>query len=119
GSVGFFRDDGAAWAKTAAGTDAALLSDFNQANEAAAKSFDNTSTWLEQTLLPISKGSYAIGAELFSKKLLYEEMVGTPLDRLLAIGEANLEKDYRDFVDTARKIDPSKPPMEVMKSLSN
>jgi uncharacterized protein (DUF885 family) len=67
----------------------------------------------------MSKGNYAIGAELFSKKLMYEEMVDTPLDRLLAIGEANLEKDYRDFIDTARKIDPSKPPMAVMKSLSN
>ncbi len=119
GSVGFFRDDVTAWANTAAGTDAALLSDFNQANDAAAKSFENASTWLEQTLLPQSKGNYAIGAELFSKKLLYEEMVDTPLDRLLAIGEANLEKDYRDFVETAREIDPAQPPMEVMKSLSN
>jgi uncharacterized protein (DUF885 family) len=119
GSVGFFRDDVAAWARTAAGADQALFSDFNQANEAAAKSFEDASTWLEKTLLPMSKGNYAIGAELFSKKLLYEEMVDTPLDRLLAIGEANLEKDYRDFLETARKIDPSKPPMEVMKSLSN
>ena len=38
---------------------------------------------------------------------------------LLAIGEANLEKDYAAFVETAKKIDPSKTPAEVMKSLSN
>jgi uncharacterized protein (DUF885 family) len=119
GSVGFFRDDVAGWARTAAGTDTALLADFNQSNEAAAKAFEDASTWLEKTLLPVSKGNYAIGAELFSKKLLYEEMVDTALDRLLTIGEANLEKDYQEFIETARKIDPSKPPMEVMKSLSN
>src|ERR1051326_4431517 len=48
GSVGFFRDDVAAWAKMAAGTDGALLSDFNEANEAAAKSFEDASAWLER-----------------------------------------------------------------------
>src|SRR6185295_17266698 len=69
--------------------------------------------------LPNSKGGYAIGADHFAKKLLYEEMVDTPLDRLLEIGEANLEKDYNAFIETARKIDPAKTPMAVMKSLSN
>jgi hypothetical protein len=46
-------------------------------------------------------------------------MVDTPLDRLLAIGEANLEKDYKAFVETARRIDPSKSPAEVMAAISN
>jgi len=119
GSVGFFKDSVAMWAKDAAGNDTALLQEFNSANEAAASSLDDAATWLEKTLLPNSKGDYAIGAEYFSKKLLYEEMVDTPLDRLLAIGEANLEKDYAAFIETARKIDASKSPMAVMKSLSD
>jgi hypothetical protein len=118
GSVGFFKESVAAWAKDAAGNDTALFHDFSEANDVAAKSMEDASNWLEKTLLPDSKGSYAIGADNFSKKLLYEEMVDTPLDRLLVIGEANLEKDYNAFVETARKIDPSKHPMEVMKSLS-
>src|SRR5207248_11348614 len=84
-----------------------------------ARSLEDAATWLEKTLLPVSKGSYAIGADNFSKKLQYEEMVDTPLDRILAIGEANLEKDYNAFIETARKIDPSKSPMAVMKSLSD
>ena len=119
GSVGFFKDSVAMWAKDAAGNDTALLQEFNSANEAAASSLNDAATWLEKTLLPNSKGDYAIGAEYFSKKLLYEEMVDTPLDRLLAIGEANLEKDYAAFIETARKIDASKSPMAVMKSLSD
>jgi uncharacterized protein (DUF885 family) len=118
GSVGFFKETVAAWAKDAAGNDAALLHDFTEANDAAAKSFEDASTWLEKTLLPASNGSYAIGADNFSKKLLYEDMVDTPLDRILAIGEANLEKDYNAFIETARQIDPSKSPTEVMKALS-
>jgi uncharacterized protein (DUF885 family) len=119
GSVGFFNDTVATWAKDAAGSDASLLQEFGEANRAAAKSLEDAATWLEKSLLPNSKGRYAIGAENFAKKLLYEEMVDTPLDRLLAIGEANLEKDYGAFIETARKIDPTKTPMAVMKSLSD
>jgi uncharacterized protein (DUF885 family) len=119
GSVGFFKESVADWAKDAAAGDTALLNDFNAANAAAAKSLDDGAAWLEKTLLPESKGTYAIGAENFYKKLLYEEMVDTPLDRVLAIGEKNLEKDYNAFVETAREIDPSRSPAEVMKSFSN
>src|SRR5207247_4355370 len=42
-----------------------------------------------------------------------------PLERILAIGEENLEKDYQAFIQTALKIDPSKDPHEVMKLLSD
>jgi uncharacterized protein (DUF885 family) len=119
GSVGFFKESVANWAKGAAGSDTVLLQEFNRVNDAAANSLEEAAIWLEKTLLPESKGSYVIGADNFSKKLLYEEMVDTPLDRILAIGEANLEKDYKAFIETARKIDPSKKPTDVMKSLSN
>src|SRR5207253_2858590 len=82
GSVGFFKDSVAMWAKDAAGSDAALFKEFEEANATATQSLDDASTWLEKTLLPNSKGTYAIGADNFSKKLLYEEMVDTPLDRI-------------------------------------
>ncbi|HYR43246.1 MAG TPA: DUF885 domain-containing protein [Terriglobia bacterium] len=119
GSVGFFKESVANWAKDAAGNDTSLLQEFNTANDTAANSIEDAAGWLEKTLLPKSKGAYAIGADNFSKKLLYEEMVDTPLERILAIGEENLEKDYNAFLETARKIDPSKKPADVMKSLSN
>ncbi len=119
GSVGFFRKTVADWAKTAAGNDGALLKEFETANGAAAKAMEAAAGWLKKDLLPRSKGTYAIGAENFSKKLLYDDRIDLPLDRVLAIGEANLEKDYRAFVETAAKIQPGKPPAEVMKSLAN
>jgi uncharacterized protein (DUF885 family) len=37
---------------------------------------------------------------------------------VLAIGEANLEKDYQAFVATAREIDPKKTPLEVMQAIT-
>jgi uncharacterized protein (DUF885 family) len=119
GSVGFFRRDIASWAKAAAGQEASLLRQFERANNAAANAMEEAATWLDTTLRPQSNGQYAIGPENFAAKLLYEEMVDTPIERLLAVGEANLEKDYRDFIDTARRIDPKKSPAEVMKSISD
>jgi len=119
GSVGFFETSVENWAKHAAGDDRALLSEFATANSAAANSLQDGADWLQQTLLPKSKGTYAIGRENFSKKLLYEEMVDQPLERILAVGEENLERDYHAFIETALKIDPSKNPDEVMKRLSD
>jgi uncharacterized protein (DUF885 family) len=119
GSVGFFRDTLAGWAKDAAGGDQTLLQDFTTANNAAVKAFEDVSKYLVKDLLPKSKGMYAIGAKNFSDKIRWDEMVDLPLDQILAIGEANLNKDYKDFIETARQIDPKKTPAEVMKSISN
>src|SRR5436309_1352349 len=119
GSVGFFRTSVANWAKDAASDDTALLNEFATANAAAANSLQDAADWLQKTLLPKSQWTYAIGREKFSKKLQYEEMVDEPPERILAIGEENLEKDYQAFIETALKIDPSKDPHEVMKLLSD
>jgi uncharacterized protein (DUF885 family) len=119
GSVGFFRDDVAAWAREAAGNDADLLRSFTAANSDLVCSLEQTVTWLKDDLLPQSKGSYALGAEHFAQKLRYEELVDIPLPRLLAIGEANLQRDYDAFVATARQINPQLSPGAVMQSLSN
>ncbi|MEO8125961.1 MAG: DUF885 domain-containing protein [Bryobacteraceae bacterium] len=118
GSIGFFRDTLAAWAKDAAGSDTGLLKEFETANQGAVKAYQGAVTYLKTDLLPKSKGTYAIGAKNFTDKLLWEEMVDLPIDRVLAIGEANLEKDHQDFVETARKIDPNKTPAQVMKLIS-
>jgi uncharacterized protein (DUF885 family) len=74
-------------------------------------------TWMKQDLLPRSKGDFQIGAETFSKKLKYDEMVETPLDRLLEIGEANLHQNQADFIRIAKEVDPSKKPMDVLDEL--
>jgi uncharacterized protein (DUF885 family) len=119
GSIGYLEGTLADWAKEAAAGDEALLGRFEAANAtaiAAAKSFAD---WLETELLPASRGRYAIGAEAFATKLRYEDMVEMPLAEVLAIGEAQLEKDYQAFLETARQIDPDRTPAEVMRSLSD
>ena len=74
-------------------------------------------TFLKNDLLPRSNGDFRLGAENFSKKLLYEEMVDIPLDRLLEIGYANLRENQQKFRETAAKIDPSKTPQQILDEL--
>jgi uncharacterized protein (DUF885 family) len=119
GSAGYFAGTVARWAKEAAGSDAALWKDFEQANAQVVAATRDFASWLEKDLLPRSKGSYAIGAANFLAKMKSDDMVEMPLAELLAKGEAQLAKDSAAFVETAKKIDPSKTPAQVMKSLSD
>lgn len=119
GSVGFFKNDVAVWAKGAAGSDSAELREFTAANDSAAAALDDAAKWLKSDLLPRSKGSYAIGEKAFADKLLFDEMTDIPLDRLLALGEANLKKDHDAFVATAQQVAPGKTPAEAMATLES
>ena len=118
GSIGFFKHTVRDWAKEAAGNDAELLREFNAADDEVVKAITETVAWMKQDLLARSHGKYALGPDAFTKKLLYEELVDIPLDRLLAIGEANLRRDQEAFRAVAAKIDPAKTPAEVMKAIS-
>ncbi len=118
GSVSFFNQTVLKWGEEAAGGDPGLKRAVDDAAQAAGQAMGRAAAWLKSDLLPRSKGNYAIGAENYSKKLLYEELLDIPLDRLLEIGETNLEKDYRAFLETAQRIAPGKPPLEVMRMIS-
>jgi uncharacterized protein (DUF885 family) len=119
GSVGFFEKAVASWARQAAGGDAGLLKQFEDANAQAAAAARDFTEWLQKDLLPRSHGRYAIGAANFLAKLKYDDMVELPLPELLAKGEAQLVKDHAAFVETAKKIDASKTPAQVMAQLSD
>lgn len=118
GSVGFFKETVRDWARDAAGSRTELFKEFETANAGVIRPLEETVAWLKSDLQPRSKGRYAIGADNFARQLLYEEMVDIPLDKLLAIGEANLRKDQEAFRAIANRIDATKPPAEVMQDLS-
>jgi uncharacterized protein (DUF885 family) len=119
GSVGFFESDIALWAKGAAGDDAALLAEFTKVNGEAAAAMKSAAEWLKTDLLPRSNGNYAIGAKSFSRKLELEEMVDLPLEKILAIGEATLERDFQAFLKTAKEIDPKRDPSDVIRHMAD
>ena len=94
--------------------DPALLNDFHQSNAVVIKDLQDWLTWLKTDLRPRSNGDYRLGADTYRKKLLYDEMVDIPLDKLLRIGYANLRDNQRQFSDTAKKIDPKKTPQQIL-----
>jgi uncharacterized protein (DUF885 family) len=98
--------------------DARLKAEFAQANQHAIEEYEKFLEYLKRDLAPRSHGSFAIGAGNYRKKLLYEEMVDMPLDRLLQIGEKALRQTQDNFEATAALIDPQKPPAAVVAQLS-
>jgi uncharacterized protein (DUF885 family) len=119
GSIGFFEGSVNQWAETAAGDDKVLLAEFKSANSTVVAELKSLAEWLENDLKPRSNGNYAIGATAFINKLKHDEMIESSLSEILKRGEANLERDHNAFIETAKKIDPSKPAAEVMKRLSD
>jgi uncharacterized protein (DUF885 family) len=73
--------------------------------------------WLKSDLLPRSNGDFRIGAQTFSDKLKYDEMVDIPLDKLLQIGWADLHKNQEHFRQVAHELEPEKDPGAVLEEL--
>lgn len=118
GSVPFFRATVADWVKANAAGDTLLLSDFENAQRRALAALEVSADFLEHDVMPMASDNFAIGSTNFSRKLAYEEMVDVPLLRLLEIGEANLQRDYAAFLDTAKSIDSRKSPADVMQAIT-
>lgn len=115
GIISFFRKDvpGA----FAAVHDRRLLSEFQAANQGVLEALQKYQDFLKNDLLARSHGDFRIGAENYRRKLAYDEMVDTPLDRLLAVGLEDLRRNQRAFRETAAKIDPHRTPQEILESL--
>ena len=97
--------------------DPVLKAEFAQTNAAVVASLTSYLDWLKTDLLPQSNGDFRIGAETFSKKLQYDEMVDLPLDKLLEIGWADLHKNQAHFNQVAKELEPTKDPQAVLEEL--
>ncbi|MFZ0432819.1 MAG: DUF885 domain-containing protein [Candidatus Acidiferrales bacterium] len=115
GTIGFFQHDLPSAFSDA--TDAGVKADFAKSNAAVIAALESYGKWMQSDLLPRSNGDFRFGAETFSKKLLYDEMVSTPLDRLLEIAQADMRKNQTEFKRVAAEIDPAKTPHEVLAEL--
>lgn len=102
----------------AAARDEDSKAQFREVNGQAIEAYEKFLDYLKTDLAPRSHGSFAIGPENYRKKLLYDEMVSAPLDRLLAIGDRELKKTQEAFRATAALIDSSKTPARVFSDLS-
>jgi uncharacterized protein (DUF885 family) len=115
GIIGFFQKDVPEAFKEV--TDPQLLAEFKASNDKVIAELQRYQDFLKNNLLPISKGDFRLGPELYRKKLLYDDMVEIPLDRLLQIGYDDLHKNQAELKRVAALIDPSKTPEQVLATL--
>lgn len=97
--------------------DPRLLAEFKASNAAVISALHKYQEFLKTDLLPRSHGDFRLGAEDYRKKLLYEEMVDIPLDRLLKIGYDDLHRNQRELIAVAKEIDPTKTPQQIADKL--
>lgn len=116
GLISFFQND--VPAAFADAKDPALKAAFAESNTAVIAALQSYAQWLKTDLLPRSKGDFQLGAETYSKKLLYDEMVDLPLDKLLEIARADLHKNQSEFTSVAKEVDPSKTPQQILAQLA-
>jgi len=99
-------------------TDERLLGEFKAANDAVIEALGSYKAFLETELRPRSNGRFAIGRDTLSRKFAADEMVHVPLDRLLAIARADLERNQEAFRAAAARIAPGRPAADVLAELS-
>jgi uncharacterized protein (DUF885 family) len=117
GTIEFFRNEVPGAFRSV--KDPALLADFRAANIAVLEAYQNYEKFLRQDLLPASHGDFRLGADAFRKKLLYDEMVDIPIDRLRKIGYADLRHNQQWLTQVASQIDSRHSPREVVANLQN
>jgi uncharacterized protein (DUF885 family) len=116
GLIGFFEKDvPSVFAEV---SDEALKKQFAESNGAVIKALGDYQAWLKDSVLATSRGNFRIGAETYSKKLAFDEMVDLPLDRLIALDMTNMRKNQADFARIAKEIDPKKTTAQVLADLA-
>jgi uncharacterized protein (DUF885 family) len=114
--VGFFQDDLPAAFNAA--DDVALKREFVSVNAEVIAALKDYQTWLNDDLLARSHGDFRLGAATFRAKLADDEMVDTPLERLLEIGMADMRHNQAEFARVARQIAPDKSAQQVLADLT-
>ena len=82
--------------------DAETLARFDQAREGAARALDGFVVKLEERLAKLPEGvegDFAIGPQLYSDMLAYGEGVNAPLRDIIALGQANLERNLERLAE--------------------
>jgi uncharacterized protein (DUF885 family) len=115
GIVSFFEKDVPAAFQEV--KDPALTAEFRKTNQSVIDALHSYETFLKTDLLPKSKGDFRLGAETYSRKLLYDEMIDIPLDRLLEIGYQDLRRNQAEFKRVAAQADAKKKPQQILDEL--
>ena len=117
GTIDFFADRRAI--RVCGVQEPELQARFKRVNGQVIAALQRYQRWLQQQVLPRSHGEFRLGAAAFRAKLLYDEMVDTPLDRLLQIGTADLEHNQAEFERIAHELEPDNSTQQVIAELAS
>ncbi len=115
GIIGFFEKDVPEAFKDV--KDPKLLAEFRSVNAKVLDLLKQYQEFLTKEIKPKAKGDFRIGADNYRKKLLFDEAVDVPLERLLEIGMADLRRNQQAFTDVSSRIDPKKTPQQLLSEL--
>jgi uncharacterized protein (DUF885 family) len=104
GALRFYRE--VVPALTRGCKDPRTQAELAEADSAAVRAVEQFVTFLRDDLLPVSNGDFAIGKEVYQRKLATDEMETTPVDTLLAQAWASLDEHRRTMEALAERIAP-------------
>jgi uncharacterized protein (DUF885 family) len=98
-------------------TNEVVMKPFRLANDRAIAELRGFAEWLKTEKLPKAHDRFALGREKYQRMLHAAEMIDLPPEKILEIGLKELKREQAVFAETAKKIDPSKPAIEVFKAI--
>ena len=115
GMAHFYRTDLAAFANAVG--DRQIADDFTEAIGTAASAIDGFVEGL-QGRAKAGDNAFAIGSGLYSRMLATGEGLDLPLERIAAVGQANLEENLARLQEVAASIAPGKPVQAIVEDIS-
>ncbi len=97
-------------------SDASLQTQFKAANAAAASAMKSYASWVAK-IKP--SGTFAIGADAYRKRLLYEEGLNISVPDYLAVGEKALAQTRAQFIAVAKQVNPNVSPRDAFLALTH
>lgn len=101
-----------------ASADTALADSVIEQTRRVLAALDEMTTFLRQELWEAARGDFALGADVFQRKLRLDEAVETPLADILARGEQELRRTQAEMQALARQIDPDRSLQELIQTLA-
>ena len=95
--------------------DPGIMTEFRDANKIAIAELRGFATWLKETKR--ANSDFAIGRAKYAQMLREGELIDLSPDEILALGLKELEREQSAMAAAARKIDPSKKPLDVLKRI--
>ncbi len=96
---------------------AALRDSLRRAANLAIPQINAYALFLETDVIPRANGDFAIGAENLARRYRAEELIDTPLNAMVAIGERELARSQAEFRAAAEKLAPGKDAMATWRGI--